>query len=316
MSHATNNEDDEKPIPLGERLRIPSRYLLAVIAIGYGVGFAFFFAITTSRLPLDLDLIYLSYILILAITGTGLGTAVREYRDRHSTKKTKLTCFERKDRVLRHQFLKKFIFIFVPIALVFMFIHYLELAGNSNRLFSDIAFYLQLGLAVSTIMLFGFMNPIYTFRKEFGYYSAKRCFLITKECFPVDQIETNKDENNSVGIIRYMLLGLDFYNVYLKRTTGLQINNINRIYSRITSDNASPARYVKEINDNIDNDRDKLKLVRYLREISSVRENKEDAELEFLVKEKLKDKISTLSTWIIPIIAILISIAQLFFKPP
>jgi hypothetical protein len=181
---------------------------------------------------------------------------------------------------------------------------------------------MKLGLAVSTIMIFGFMNPVYTFRKEFRYYLAKECFLVSNECFLKNQMETDEnktiepDENKTIETTKYILLGLHSYNAYLRRNIGLQISNIDRIYSIITSNKLSPSKYVTEVNDNIDDDYDKLKLVRYLRDMSVDRNKNDDEQKEeFLVTEKLRDKISSLSAWLIPIITVLVSIYQLFIGP-
>jgi hypothetical protein len=164
---------------------------------------------------------------------------------------------------------------------------------------------MKLGLAVSTIMIFGFMNPVYTFRKEFRYYLAKECFLVSNECFLKNQMETDEnktiepDENKTIETTKYILLGLHSYNAYLRRNIGLQISNIDRIYSIITSNKLY-----------------KLKLVRYLRDMSVDRNKNDDEQKEeFLVTEKLRDKISSLSAWLIPIITVLVSIYQLFIGP-
>lgn len=310
--------EDNHAVTNAERLNFPIRYSLLVFAIGYGFAFFLitFYSLSALKLPWYVDIILLLLVSIVAITVS----AYNAYRYRDPARKgselyfTDTDCFRRIDLILRYDLLKNAILILIPLVIIFMLVYHVALAQLTNSTFvSNFLYALKLGFAVPTILIFGMMNPIYTFRKEFRYYLAKECFLVSKDCFQLNKKET--DENKTVETTKYILLGLQSYNAYIKRNIGLQINNINRIYSIITSNKDSPGRYVTEVNNNID-DNDKLKLVRYLRDISgNGNKNDDEDNEEFLVKEKLRDKILSLSAWIVPVITILISIVQLFLGP-
>jgi hypothetical protein len=60
-------------------------------------------------------------------------------------------------------------------------------------------------------------------KKEFKLYFAKGCFEIVSK------------STNAIEKLKYIIRGLDNYDAYLQRRLGLGINNLEKIYSKITS---------------------------------------------------------------------------------
>ncbi len=73
-------------------------------------------------------------------------------------------------------------------------------------------------------VLAGLLKMVFALsRKRFRLYFAKGCLSVAK------------NSNYEVEKMEYLIKGLDSYNSYLKRHIKLEINEIKKIYSRITT---------------------------------------------------------------------------------
>lgn len=96
-------------------------------------------------------------------------------------------------------------------------------------------------------------------------------------------------ENDNTKRIKYLIKGLSYYNEFIRRTLGLQINNLKVIYSKVILGTVSKDRSVKELCLTFE-DNDKLKPIRFLTEFFDIK----DPEY-FLAKESIGKK---LEQWI------------------
>jgi hypothetical protein len=111
--------------------------------------------------------------------------------------------------------------------------------------------------------------------------------------------------------IKYVIEGLRYYNKYIRRIFGLEINGLKMIYSKIIADAASDKnQLMKELHKAFE-ERDKLKPVRCLTLLFDVPEPK-----DFLVKEpigkKLEDWAGIIGTLASTITAVIGAILTLF----
>lgn len=91
--------------------------------------------------------------------------------------------------------------------------------------------------------------------------------------------------------VKYLVLGLGFYNKYIRRTLGLQINDLKLIYSKIIADAAVDRRYfMKELGTAFE-DNDRLKPIRCLTGLSDTKDPE-----HFLVKESVGKKLEEWAT--------------------
>jgi hypothetical protein len=113
----------------------------------------------------------------------------------------------------------------------------------------------------------------------------------------------------------YLILGIQSYNTYLQKSIKLQINNIERLYSRIlvqqSSSKEDPINGIYEAFKS----GNKLKPIGCLSGIwKSKDQNKEE---EFLIKESPKQILQTWGTFtalIIPVITVVITVVQFLLK--
>jgi hypothetical protein len=86
--------------------------------------------------------------------------------------------------------------------------------------------------------------------------------------------------------MRYLIRGLNSYNKYSKRCTNLQINDLTKVYSKISSASQEERRKIVEsLSNSLEGGNNTLEPVRYLLTISKVPEE------EFLIEQPLKEKI-------------------------
>lgn len=121
---------------------------------------------------------------------------------------------------------------------------------------------------------------------------------------------------NEVEKVNYLILAIQSYNAYLRKNIKLQINNVQRLYSRILVQQSS-SKEEDSINSIYEafKSGNKLKPIGCLSDIwKSKYENKEE---EFLIKESTNQ---VLQAWggfaalIIPVITVIITVVQFLLK--
>ena len=129
-------------------------------------------------------------------------------------------------------------------------------------------------------------------RKRFRLYFAKGCLSISKN---------SKDE---VEKIEFLIKGLNSYNSFLKRHIKLEINEIKKIYSKITT--LPTNEKIETVNKIIQSfeSGDTLEPVRYL---SSLKDSTTEL---FLVEEPLEQKIKLQVTYAAGIIPVILTVIQ------
>jgi len=77
---------------------------------------------------------------------------------------------------------------------------------------------------IALLVVGAFLKILFAIGKpEFRLYYAMGCFRIIQR------------KENEVEKMKYMIRGLNSYNKYLKRCSNLQINDLSKIYSKISS---------------------------------------------------------------------------------
>jgi hypothetical protein len=120
---------------------------------------------------------------------------------------------------------------------------------------------------------------------------------------------SSNEQKYEVKRIKYLFVGLNSYAKYLKRNLNLDINRA-KIYPKIIS-LASQKRHdlIKSMNNAFSDDIDKLKSISCIETFLNV-----SAE-QILIEEPIGEKIKQLTLLLIPIIAVAISVIQLFLRP-
>ena len=119
--------------------------------------------------------------------------------------------------------------LILPIVKALMPAEYILIKDNLQAAISDPAFGAGF-LFVRLIVIAGTLKIVFALaRKQFRLYFAKGCFKIIQE-------KLKKDINkNEVEEMKYIILGLNSYNQYIRRHLKLQIKNLNEIYSKLAS---------------------------------------------------------------------------------
>jgi VanZ family protein len=151
--------------------------------------------------------------------------------------------------VLEYEFVKKVLLIAVPLLIVFVVIiilHDLEFPPHQNTLnanpenkvkslpepfhsFSVIIHpnieplnYAKILLVL--IVISGILKMTFALaRRDFRLYFAKGCFVIIQS------------KHNEADKMRYFVMGMNSYNLYLRRQIKLEINDLKKIYSKIAT---------------------------------------------------------------------------------
>jgi hypothetical protein len=141
-------------------------------------------------------------------------------------------------------------------------------------------------------------NILLNSRKHFKFYLARLCLKA------MSRVEDDLERMN------YLIEGLGFYNRYIRRTLGLQINDPKIIYSKIIADGALDRNYIMKELCEAFKDCDKLKPIRCLAVLLDI-PNPE----HFLVKEsigkRLEDWGGTIGTLASTITAVVGAVAAL-----
>jgi hypothetical protein len=200
--------------------------------------------------------------------------------------------------VSEFELVRKILYVAIPLLIFFTVIDLLRPLFEQfvsdeivSTLTNNIVFYSARGFLFLTVLA-GLLKMVFALsRKRFRLYFAKGCLSITKS------------SNDEVEKMEYLIKGLDSYNSFLKRHIKLGINELKKIYSKITT---LPAKEkldtVNRIISSFESG-DTLEPVRYL---SSLHESKE----LFLVEESFEQKIKLQVTYAAGIIPVILTVIQ------
>lgn len=167
----------------------------------------------------------------------------------------------------------------------------LNTAGTGQEVLPlHIIYYLRFYLFI--IVVGAFLKILFAIAKpEFRLYFAIGCFRI---------IQRKRDE---VVKMRYLIGGLNSYNKYLKRCMNLQMNDLTKIYSKISSaPKEERAKIIESLSDFLERGNNTLEPVKYLLTISKIPEE------EFLTEQQFKQKIKEGYTLLIPVFTIIVTL--------
>ena len=230
--------------------------------------------------------IIISYLLLVFLANLTYGLyAIRYAHDNYVTGKNYWK------RIVEFEFIKKTLLIGLPILFVsevlLLYFYYFH---------SFLNYYLLITLSAFTISLFfgGVIRIlVQVMKKDFRYYFAKGSCKFALEM------------HGDIQKIKYLFLAIDSYNSYLGRNTKYRIKDIQKVHSILLfADNKD--ELLKSIYNTFINDDKKLKLAEYLAELSYT------PNIDFLVKERLIQKLRSVVTFFAAAIPIAISVIQLF----
>jgi hypothetical protein len=201
--------------------------------------------------------------------------------------------------VSEFELVRKILYVAIPLLIFFTVMDLLKPLFEQfvsdeivSMLTENIVFYSARGFLFLTVLA-GLLKMVFALsRKRFRLYFAKGCLSIAK------------NTNDEVEKMEYLIKGLDSYNSYLKRHIKLEVNEIKKIYSKITT---LPAKEkmdtVNRIIQSFESG-DTLEPVRYL---STLHDNKTEL---FLAEEPLEKKIKLQVTYAAGIIPVILTVIQ------
>jgi hypothetical protein len=201
--------------------------------------------------------------------------------------------------VYEFELVRKILYVAVPLLIFFTVINLIQplleqfISTQVISIITDsIVFYSARGFLFLTVLA-GLLKMVFALsRRRFRLYFAKGCLSIAK----------NTDDE--VEKMEYLIKGLNSYNSFLKRHIKLEINEIKKIYSKITT--LPSKEKMDTVNGIIESfeSGDTLEPVRYL---SSLKDNKTEI---FLTEEPLEQKIKLQVTYAAGIIPVILTIVQ------
>jgi hypothetical protein len=201
--------------------------------------------------------------------------------------------------VSEFELVRKILYVAIPLLIFFTVIDLLKpliehfVSDDIISMFTEnIVFYSARGFLFLTVLA-GLLKVVFALsRKRFRLYFAKGCLSIAK------------NSNDEVEKMEYLIKGLDSYNSFLKRHIKLEINEIKKIYSKITTlPSKEKSDTVSKIIKSFESG-DTLEPVRYL---SSLHDNNREL---FLAEEPLQQKIKLQVTYAAGIIPVILTVIQ------
>jgi hypothetical protein len=201
--------------------------------------------------------------------------------------------------VSEFELVRKILYVAIPLLIFFTLIDLLKplfeqfvSAEIVSLLTDNIVFYSARGFLFLTVLA-GLLKMVFALsRKRFRLYFAKGCLSIAKH------------SGDEVEKMEFLIKGLDSYNSFLKRHIKLEVNEIKKIYSKITT---LPAKEkmdtVSKIIQSFESG-DTLEPVRYL---STLHDDKTEL---FLAEEPLEKRIKLQVTYAAGIIPIILTVIQ------
>ena len=182
-------------------------------------------------------------------------------------------------------------YIGLPLLIIIMFVF----INTNNPATPNWSFPLFSGLI---IIVSGTLSKIIinVVKRDFRFYYARGCFSF---------LIKRKDHAEKM---RYLVMGINSYNKYLKKNLKLQINNIDNLHSKIISNFIiHNSMFIDSLHKTFQTD-NKLLPLRYI--ISFLNLETE----QFLVKESLWEKIKDWGAFLVAVIPVAISIIQLLLN--
>jgi hypothetical protein len=202
--------------------------------------------------------------------------------------------------VTEFNLVRRILYVAVPLLIFFTVVNFLQPFLENffpakqflSPLTDSIVFYSARGF-VFLAVLAGILKMVFALsRKRFRLYYAKGCLSLVRK---------SKDEVEKMG---YLIMGLNSYNSYLRRYLKLEIKDIKKIYSKLTTlpDKDKDAA-IEKIMESFDSG-DTLEPLRYLAQFK-------DADSDVLLAEEpLHEKIKTQVTYAIGIIPVALTILE------
>jgi hypothetical protein len=128
-------------------------------------------------------------------------------------------------------------------------------------------------------------------------------FYFARECFRVSYAK-----RDGVEKIKYLVLGLNSYNVYLTKKLKLRMNNVIICSKIIFNSSVDKNEAIRLIAGAFESE-DKLNPIRCLSTLLKVKESE-----QLLMKEQITDKVKEIGALLIPVITITISIFDLISR--
>ena len=208
--------------------------------------------------------------------------------------------------IIEYEIIKKIVYALFPL-FIFAFVYLISGTMKENPLgFIDRFFdpmTLSLFFTIICVTFFTVGSVLLKIillitRKEFRFYFAKVLFRL---------ISKKEDEAEKM---RYLVRALNSYNKYIRRSLGLEINDLKKVYSKILSDPALDKNHsIKELSIAFE-DSDKFKTIKCLSGLLNVTDTE-----HFLAKEsvgkKLKDWATMVGTMVSTVAAIIGVLASL-----
>ena len=136
-------------------------------------------------------------------------------------------------------------------------------------------------------------------KRQFRFYYAKGCFKIVL-----------KETTSEIDKAKFLRIGLNWYNKYLKKNLGLKINDTDKILSKIVFYYPLNKNYILTSICEAFDSKNELEPLRQM--FTSQLNIKSDT---LLTKERLRTRLQESSDLLIPIITIIITIITTFFLP-
>jgi hypothetical protein len=151
-------------------------------------------------------------------------------------------------------------------------------------------YYLRFYLFI--IVLGAFLKLLFAIAKpEFRLYFAKGCFKIIVK------------KQNEADKMKYLIKGINSYNKYIKRWMNLQMSELTKIYSKISSSSQDErAEIIESLSSSIDQGSDNLETMKILLSLSKLTEE------QFLVEQPVREKIKDLYTLLLPLLTIVVTL--------
>jgi hypothetical protein len=165
-----------------------------------------------------------------------------------------------------------------------------ERAAGQEILPLHVIYYLRFYLFI--IVSGAFLKLLIALAKpEFRLYFAKGCFKIIKR------------KQNEADKMKYLIKGLNSYNKYIKRWMNLQMNELTKIYSKISSTSQDErGKIIDSLSASLEKGLDNLEPMKILLPFSKL------AEEEFLTEQRVREKIKDLYTLLLPVLTIVVTL--------
>ncbi len=153
-----------------------------------------------------------------------------------------------------------------------------------------VIYYLRFYLFI--IVLGAFLKLLFAVAKpEFRLYFAKGCFKIIKR------------KQNEADRMKYLIKGINSYNKYIKRWMNLQMSELTKVYSKISSASQDErGKIIDTLSASFDKGSDNLEPMKILLPFSKLTEE------EFLVEQRVREKIKDLYTLLLPVLTIVVTL--------